>query len=64
MVLKVYLESLPPDYFILDRRVFENFILADELFVKAYWSLETCVLVNNIFVENQSLIIRISNHIW
>ena len=36
MVLKVYLESLPPDYFILDRRVFENFILADELFVKAY----------------------------
>ena len=27
--------------------VFDNFILADELFVKALWSLETFVLVNN-----------------
>ena len=27
--------------------VFDNFILADELFAKVLWSFETCVLVNN-----------------
>ena len=32
---------------ILDRGIFENSILADELFAKALQSLETCVSVNN-----------------
>ena len=27
--------------------VFHNLILAEELFAKAFWSFETCVLVNN-----------------
>ena len=27
--------------------VFNNLILAEELFAKAFWSFETCVLVNN-----------------
>ena len=27
--------------------VFHNLILAKELFAKAFWSFETCVLVNN-----------------
>ena len=43
-------KSLPktsPDYCILCNRVFGNFILADEPFVKALRSLETYVLVNN-----------------
>ena len=37
----------PPDCPILCNWVFDNFILADELFAKAFWSLKTCVLVNN-----------------
>ena len=37
----------PPDYPILCNWVFNNFVLADELFAKALRSLETCVLVNN-----------------
>ena len=37
----------PPDCPILCNSVFDNFILADELFAKALPSLETCVLVNN-----------------
>ena len=32
---------------ILCNSVFDNFILADQLFAKALRSLETCVLVNN-----------------
>ena len=43
-------ESLPknpPDCLILCNWVFDNFILTEELFAKALWSLETCVLVNN-----------------
>ena len=36
----------PPDCPILCNWVFDNFILADELFVKALQSLETCLLVN------------------
>ena len=32
---------------ILCNWVFDNFILADELFAKVLWSFETCVLVNN-----------------
>ena len=32
---------------ILDRWGFDNFILADELFAKALWSLETLVPVNS-----------------
>ena len=37
----------PPDCLILYNWVFDNFILADELFAKALRNLETCVLVNN-----------------
>ena len=37
----------PPDCPILCNWVFDNFILAEELLVKALQSLETCVLVNN-----------------
>ena len=37
----------PPDCLILCTWVFDNFILADELFAKALRSYETCVLVNN-----------------
>ena len=37
----------PPDCPILYNWVFVNFILADELFARALWSLETYVLVNN-----------------
>ena len=43
-------KSLPknrPDYRILCNWVFDNFILAEELFAKALWSLKTCVLINN-----------------
>ena len=35
----------PPDCPVF--RVFDNFILADELFTKVLQSLKTCVLVNN-----------------
>ena len=37
----------PPDCPILCNWVFDNFILAEVLFVKALQSFETCVLVNN-----------------
>ena len=37
----------PPDYPILCNCVFDNFILADDLFAKALRILETCVLVSN-----------------
>ena len=37
----------PPDCPILCKWVFDNFVLAEELFSKALWSLEICVLVNN-----------------
>ena len=37
----------PPDCIILDHWVFDNLILADELFAKALQRFETCVLVNN-----------------
>ena len=40
-----------PEYPILCNRVFENFILAEELFEKALPSFETCVLVNNNLFE-------------
>ena len=43
-------ESLPknpPDCPISCNWVFDNFILAEELFAKALWSLETFVLINN-----------------
>ena len=36
----------PPDCPVLCNWVFGNFILADELFLKALRSLETCLLVN------------------
>ena len=36
----------PPDCTILDNCIFDNFILAEELFAKALRSFETCVLVN------------------
>ena len=39
----------PPYSSILCNWVFDNFILAEELFGKALWGLETCVLVNNNF---------------
>ena len=37
----------PPDCIILDNWVFDNLILADELFAKALRRFETYVLVNN-----------------
>ena len=37
----------PPNCIILDKWVFENFILADETFAKALRIFETCVFVNN-----------------
>ena len=37
----------PPDWIIFDNWVFDNLILADELFAKALRRFETCVLVNN-----------------
>ena len=37
----------PPNCVILDKWVFENFILADETFAKALRIFETCVFVNN-----------------
>ena len=50
LVFSNYSRSLPrnlPNCTILDRWVFDNFILADELFRKVLRSLQTCVLVNN-----------------
>ena len=47
MVLKVYLKIPLFPYPSLYNWVFDNFILADELFAKALQSLKTCVLVNN-----------------
>ena len=45
----------PPDYPILCNWVFDNFILADDLFAEALQSFETYVLVNNtIYVEYYS----------
>ena len=41
------LPKIPPDCLILCNCVFDNFILAEELFEKALPSFETCVLVNN-----------------
>ena len=35
-----------PECIFLNKRVFENFILADEPFAKALRNFETCVLVN------------------
>ena len=37
----------PPDCIIFDNWVFDNLILADELFAKALRRFETCVLINN-----------------
>ena len=37
----------PPDGTILVSQVFDNFILADQLFTKALLKLETCLAVNN-----------------
>ena len=37
-----------PDCSILCKWVFNNFLLADELFAKALRSFETCVIINNI----------------
>ena len=39
---------------ILCKWIFDNFILAEKLFSKALRSLESCVLVNDIYMENQS----------
>ena len=39
----------PPDYIILDNRVFESFISADGPFAKTLQIFETCVSVNNNF---------------
>ena len=41
----------PPSYRILYNWIFDNFILAEELFTKAWQSFETCVLVNNNLCE-------------
>ena len=41
------LHKNPPDCTILFYWIFNNFILAEELFAKALRSFETCVLVNN-----------------
>ena len=37
----------PPDCPILGNWVFGSFILANEPFARALWSLESCILVNN-----------------
>ena len=50
----ISLPKNPPDCHILCSWVFDNFILAEVLFTKALWSLETCVLVNAIYEENYS----------
>ena len=41
------LSENPPNFTILGKLVFHNFILADALFSKVLGSFETCVLVNN-----------------
>ena len=41
------LPNNPRDCTILDSWVFDNFILADALFAKALWNLETCLSANN-----------------
>ena len=41
------LHKNPPDCPILYNCIFDNFILADQLFATALRILETCVLVNN-----------------
>ena len=49
MIREVYRKKKSiPDSSILDSWVFDNFILADEVFTKALQNLEACVLVNNI----------------
>ena len=40
--------KIPPEGIILDKWVFENFILVDETFAKASRIFETCVSFNNI----------------
>ena len=48
-------KSLPrdsPDCPIVCNWIFDNFILADELFTKALQSLKTCVLIIIIIVNN------------
>ena len=45
MVLKVYLKILLI-VLLYAIWVFDNFILAEDLLVKALWSLKTCILVN------------------
>ena len=42
----------PPGCPVLCNWFFDNFILADELFVKALQNLKTCVLVNDNYTEN------------
>ena len=37
----------PPDCIILDNWVFDNLILADEVFAETFWRFKTCLLVNN-----------------
>ena len=43
----INLPSIPSDCIIWDNWVFENFILADEPFVKALRIFETCISINN-----------------
>ena len=47
----IYSQRISPDCIILDNFVFENLILADELFAKALQTFETCVSVNNNLCE-------------
>ena len=42
------------DFTILDRWVFNNFILANELFIETFRSIGTRLMVSNIYVESQS----------
>ena len=44
----------PPNYSTLCKWVFDNSILAEELFPKALQNLETCALVNNNLCKNYS----------
>ena len=46
-VIKWPVIKIIPNYTILDRRFFENFILADEPFTKALWTFEIYLLVND-----------------
>ena len=56
-------KTLPKNPPVLCYWVFDNFVLAEELFAKALGSFETCVLVRNNLCWKLFLIVRITNNI-